>query len=71
MRGLLGRTLDVLVEGESKIDASELSGRTSCNRIVNFPAPVWLQAGPGCLIEVTITEAYQNSLRGEVRAAGC
>lgn len=71
MKALLGRTLDVLVEGESKTDAYELSGRTSCNRIVNFPAPAGLKANPGSLIEVTITEAYQNSLRGEVRAAGC
>ncbi|MBW7956556.1 MAG: tRNA (N6-isopentenyl adenosine(37)-C2)-methylthiotransferase MiaB [Deltaproteobacteria bacterium] len=70
MKALVGKTLEVLVEGGSKIDPTELSGRTSCNRIVNFPGSAGLQAGPGCLIEVTITEAYQNSLRGEVRAAG-
>ncbi len=70
MRALVGKTVEVLVEGGSKIDPTELSGRTPCNRIVNFPAPARLLAGPGRLTDVTITEAYQNSLRGEVRAAG-
>lgn len=69
LRALVGRTIEVLIEGESRIDPGELSGRTSCNRVVNFPVPEGLQAGPGCLIEVTVTEAYQNSLRGEARAA--
>ncbi|HXI10015.1 MAG TPA: TRAM domain-containing protein, partial [Thermodesulfobacteriota bacterium] len=50
-------------EGGSKSDPGELTGRTSCNRIVNFPA-----AGlSGAIVEVTITEAYPNSLRGELR----
>lgn len=64
---LVGRTLDVLVEGGSKIDESELMGRTSCARIVNFPAPGWTQAVPGSIISVSITDAYPNSLRGEAR----
>ncbi|MFQ5735445.1 MAG: tRNA (N6-isopentenyl adenosine(37)-C2)-methylthiotransferase MiaB [Thermodesulfobacteriota bacterium] len=59
---LVGRTVEVLVEGRSKADAAELMGRTSCNRIVNFPAHPG--ACTGSLIDVTITRAFSNSMRG-------
>jgi tRNA-2-methylthio-N6-dimethylallyladenosine synthase len=62
----VGTVQRVLVEGPSKKDASELMGRTECNRIVNF------KGGPrlvGRMIEVTITAALPHSLRGEVIAA--
>lgn len=58
---LVGKTMEVLVEGPSKADPDEFSGRTSCNRIVNFPAPAVTK---GSLTEVLITQAYPNSLRG-------
>src|SRR5437762_8277131 len=35
-RRLAGRTLEVLVDGTSRKSAGELSGRTRCNRVVNF-----------------------------------
>ncbi len=61
---LVGSALEVLVEGRSKADGGEFMGRTSCNRIVNFPAPEGFPAEAGCLIDVRITHALSNSLRG-------
>ncbi|MBX3656867.1 MAG: tRNA (N6-isopentenyl adenosine(37)-C2)-methylthiotransferase MiaB [Ramlibacter sp.] len=59
----VGTIQRILVEGPSRKDASELSGRTDCNRMVNFKGPKRLV---GQMIEVRITEAYAHSLRGEV-----
>ena len=59
----VGTVQRILVEGPSRRDASELMGRTECNRIVNFAGPARLV---GQLIDVTITEAYPHSLRGAV-----
>jgi tRNA-2-methylthio-N6-dimethylallyladenosine synthase len=55
-----GRQL-VLVEGHARKDASELSGRTGNNRVVNFPGDARLI---GQLIEVEIVSAFPHSLRG-------
>ncbi|MDP2690300.1 MAG: tRNA (N6-isopentenyl adenosine(37)-C2)-methylthiotransferase MiaB [Deltaproteobacteria bacterium] len=63
-KALVGKTLEVLVEGVNKTDGAELSGRTICNRIVNFPAPVELGGLAGSLIDISITRAFPNSLRG-------
>jgi tRNA-2-methylthio-N6-dimethylallyladenosine synthase len=62
----VGTVQRILVEGPSRKDANELMGRTECNRIVNFAGPARLS---GQLIDVTITEAYPHSLRGEVVTA--
>ncbi|KQW65697.1 tRNA (N6-isopentenyl adenosine(37)-C2)-methylthiotransferase MiaB [Methylibium sp. Root1272] len=63
----VGTVQRILVEGPSRrpeLNAGhELMGRTECNRIVNFAGPARLT---GQLIDVTITEAYPHSLRGEV-----
>jgi tRNA-2-methylthio-N6-dimethylallyladenosine synthase len=59
----VGTMQRVLVEGASRKDASELAGRTDCNRVVNFKGPARLV---GQLIDVRITAAYSHSLRGEV-----
>ncbi len=59
----LGTVQRILVEGPARKDASELMGRTECNRVVI------LQGQPGLIgrmVDVTITEAGQRSLRGEV-----
>ncbi len=64
-QALVGKRLQILVEGPSRKDPDELMGRTICNRKVNFTGPPQLV---GQLIEVTITQANPNSLRGE--AAG-
>ena len=62
-RRMLGTEQRVLVEGPSKKDIMELTGRTETNRIVNF------QGTPdmiGKFVDVKITDVYTNSLRGEV-----
>jgi tRNA-2-methylthio-N6-dimethylallyladenosine synthase len=62
----VGTVQRILVEGPSRKDASELMGRTECNRIVNFAGPARLV---GQMVDVTITQALPHSLRGEaVRA---
>ena len=58
----VGRTLDVLVEGTSRTDASRLRGRTSHNKVVNFDG----LAQPGELVPVTISGATSQTLRGEM-----
>ncbi len=59
----LGSVQRILVEGISKRDATELMGRTECNRAVNFAGPARLI---GQLVDVSITETRTFSLRGEV-----
>ena len=59
----VGTVQRILVEGPSRKDASELMGRTACNRIVNFAGPARLV---GQMVDVTITQALPHSLRGEV-----
>ncbi|GAB3469707.1 tRNA (N6-isopentenyl adenosine(37)-C2)-methylthiotransferase MiaB [Polaromonas eurypsychrophila] len=59
----LGTVQRILVEGTARKDASELMGRTECNRVVNFSGPSRLI---GQMINVTITETSQRSLRGQV-----
>ena len=59
----LGTVQRILVEGTSKRDATELTGRTECNRAVNFAGPARLI---GQLVDVKITETRTYSLRGEV-----
>jgi tRNA-2-methylthio-N6-dimethylallyladenosine synthase len=58
----------ILVEGPSRRpnSATELMGRTECNRIVNFDGGPHATRLVGQMIEVTITEALPHSLRGEV-----
>ncbi len=60
---LVGRVQRILVEGPSRKDPAELMGRTECNRIVNFKGTPRLV---GQMVDVTISEAYPHSLRGEV-----
>jgi tRNA-2-methylthio-N6-dimethylallyladenosine synthase len=58
----VGTVQRILVEGASRKDASELAGRTDCNRMVNFKGPARLI---GALIDVRITGTNSHSLRGE------
>ena len=62
-RALEGGVAEVLVEGQSKQSAQDMSGRTRSNKIVNFRGDL-SQAGK--LIPVRVTKAYPHSLRGEV-----
>lgn len=63
-RRMVGTTQRILVTGFSKKDPGQLQGRTENNRVVNFAA-----ANPriiGKLVDVVITEALPNSLRGDM-----
>jgi len=59
----VGTVQKVLVEGPSRKDAQELTGRTECNRVVNFAGPARLV---GRLVDVAITELRGHTLRGAV-----
>jgi tRNA-2-methylthio-N6-dimethylallyladenosine synthase len=67
-RRLAGRRLEVLVDGTSRKDARQASGRTRCNRVVNFDAGGENLLGE--VVSVRITEALPHSLRGELAAHG-
>jgi tRNA-2-methylthio-N6-dimethylallyladenosine synthase len=58
----VGRTLDVLVEGTSRTDASRVRGRTRHNKVVNFDG----LASPGEIVPVQITGATSQTLTGEL-----
>jgi tRNA-2-methylthio-N6-dimethylallyladenosine synthase len=60
-RGMLHSVQRVLVEGVSKKNYAQLSGRTENNRVVNFSGHPKLI---GQFVDVLITEALPNSLRG-------
>jgi tRNA-2-methylthio-N6-dimethylallyladenosine synthase len=64
-RAMVGRTERVLVEKPSRKRPEQLSGRTGNNRVVNFDADTSLI---GRFVEVEITEALPNSLRGRLVA---
>lgn len=51
------------MDGTSKKSEQDLMGRTECNKIVNFSADPELI---GKFVKLRISEAFQNSLRGEV-----
>lgn len=64
-RLLKGSAQFVLVEGRSnRSSESDLFGRTACGRIVNFKASD--DRLIGAEVKVLITDAHQNSLRGEL-----
>ena len=62
-RAMIGTTQSVLVEKPSKKDPRQMAGRTENMRWVNF------DADPACIgqfVDVVITEALPNSLRGRL-----
>ncbi|MDH5666162.1 MAG: TRAM domain-containing protein, partial [Nitrosopumilus sp.] len=61
-RDMIGSEQVVLVEGPSRKNPEQVSGRTENNRVVNFDADqTWI----GKFVKVRITEALPNSLRAE------
>ncbi len=62
-QAMVGSTQRVLVEGPSKKDPTWLTGRTENMRFVNFPGNARLI---GEFVDVEITEAMTNSLRGRI-----
>jgi tRNA-2-methylthio-N6-dimethylallyladenosine synthase len=63
---MVGTVQRVLVEKPSKKNPNELTGRTENMRYVNFPGPARLI---GQFVDVVVTEAMTNSLRGRVHTA--
>jgi len=59
----VGRTMDVLVEGTSRTDATRLRGRSRHNKAVNFEGT----GEPGEFVEVEITGATSMTLTGHER----
>jgi len=62
-RAMVGSVQRVLVERPAKRDPRQLAGRTGNNRWVNFDGPPALL---GRFVDVLITEAMPNSLRGRL-----
>ncbi|MEA3290908.1 MAG: tRNA (N6-isopentenyl adenosine(37)-C2)-methylthiotransferase MiaB [Pseudomonadota bacterium] len=63
---MVGGVRQVLVDGPSRKNPAQLAGRTGNNRVVNFDGlPEWI----GEFVDVEITEALPNSLRGIVAVA--
>lgn len=65
-QAMVGQVESVLVDGVSRRNAHEIRGRTQNNRVVNFPGHPRLI---GRFVDVLITEAMPNSLRGELVTA--
>ncbi|MCS4534440.1 MULTISPECIES: tRNA (N6-isopentenyl adenosine(37)-C2)-methylthiotransferase MiaB [Neisseria] len=62
-QSMVGTVQRCLVEGISKKDPDQLQARTANNRVVNFTGNPRLINE---MVELTITEAYTFSLRGEI-----
>jgi tRNA-2-methylthio-N6-dimethylallyladenosine synthase len=62
-QSMVGSVQRLLVEGPSKKDPHDMKGRTENNRIVNFAGKPRLI---GQMVDVRITAALTNTLRGEV-----
>ena len=66
----VGRHVEVLVEGISKLDDSRMAGRARDDRVVVFPASP--EDRPGSFVEVEITETTGSTLIGRrVGAPSC
>ena len=62
---MVGSSQRVLVEGFSKKSRAEICGRTANNRVVNFSGSKTMI---GTFVDLRITAALNNSLRGEVES---
>jgi tRNA-2-methylthio-N6-dimethylallyladenosine synthase len=62
-KNMINTVQTVLVEGQSRKNPLQMQGRTENNRVVNFIAHPRLT---GQFVDVLITEALPNSLRGRV-----
>jgi tRNA-2-methylthio-N6-dimethylallyladenosine synthase len=65
-QAMVGTIQRVLVERPSRKDPLQLAGRTENNRVVNFAGGAALI---GRFVELEVTEALPNSLRGRLAAA--
>ena len=63
-RDMIGTTQNVLIQGPSRKGQGQLSGRTENNRVVNFSCDNSKLIGT--FVDIEITEALPNSLRGHL-----
>lgn len=61
----IGRRVSVLVEGISARGLEDLTGHTTCHKVINFKGDAHLI---GEIVNVTVTEVKSNSLFGELEA---
>ena len=62
----IGREIQVLVERPSTKSVNDVTGHSTCHKVVNFPGAT---VKPGQVAKVRVTEAKINSLYGEVVSA--
>ena len=62
----LGRQVKVLIERPSSKSEDDMTGHSTCHKVVNFPAPAELL---GQVARVRVTQAKSNSLYGEILSA--
>ena len=60
-QNMVGTVQTILVDRPARKDPNQMSGRTENNRVVNFDGDASLI---GQFVDVEITEALPNSLRG-------
>jgi tRNA-2-methylthio-N6-dimethylallyladenosine synthase len=63
-QSFIGRDLKVLVERSSSKSDEDMSGHSTCHKVVNFPRGA---AEPGDVVDVRITAAKFNTLYGQIR----
>jgi tRNA-2-methylthio-N6-dimethylallyladenosine synthase len=63
-KSYIGRTLSVLAEKQSSRSESDLSGHSTCHKVVNFAGNTSLE---GEIVDVVVTAAKTNSLYGSLR----
>jgi tRNA-2-methylthio-N6-dimethylallyladenosine synthase len=61
--GYVGRTVSVLVEKESARSSQDMTGHSTCNKVVNFRTR---QSQPGEIVDVLISQAKPYSLYGDL-----
>src|SRR5437773_2713131 len=62
----LDREIKVLIERPSSKSEADMTGHSTCHKVVNFPAPLALL---GKIARVRVTQAKPNSLYGEILSA--
>ncbi|HEX8141773.1 MAG TPA: tRNA (N6-isopentenyl adenosine(37)-C2)-methylthiotransferase MiaB [Pyrinomonadaceae bacterium] len=62
-QGYVGREVSVLVEGESARSAMDMTGHSTCQKVLNFPGS---EALKGRIVRLLVKEAKTNSLYGEM-----
>jgi len=62
----LDREIKVLIERPSSKSEADMTGHSTCHKVVNFPAPLALL---GEVARVRVTQAKPNSLYGEILSA--